>query len=366
MKTYSLPAYPALRDVWDVLREETRPLIVYGMGNGADKLLAECHARGVEIADFMASDGFVRGHLFHGKQVLSLAQVREKYEDFVLVLAFASSRPEVLEMLWGIADTCLLIMPDLPVVGKTCFDKNFYNAHYSDFVRIHDAFADSVSCNLYAAVLQYKLTGDIRILRDATTDAASAAALIDPSAVRTYIDLGAYRGDTLAEMVAAAPLTDAVCVEPDRRTFAKLKAYAQTLTNVRVQCIRAAVSDRCGEGSLSASGNRNSSLVGASYENRVEVVPLVTVDALCEHLVPDYIKYDVEGEEMPAVSGSALTIERARPRILLSLYHRTEDMIVLVDALRERCTDYDFYLRRPLCVPAWELNLIAVPHEYNR
>ncbi len=35
MKKYALPTYPAEQDVWDVLREETRPLVVYGMGNGA-------------------------------------------------------------------------------------------------------------------------------------------------------------------------------------------------------------------------------------------------------------------------------------------------------------------------------------------
>ncbi len=364
MKAYSLPTYPATRDVWDLLRQETRPLVVYGMGNGADKLLAECDARGIAIADFMASDGFVRGQSFHGKTVLSLASVKEKYSDFVLVLAFASSRPEVLEMLWELAETYPLIMPDLPVVGKTCFDKEFYNAHYADFSRIMSGFADSVSCNLYAAVLQYKLTGDILILRDAYTDAASAQALLQPETVETYIDLGAYRGDTLAEQVAVSPrLQRAVCVEPDRRSYAKLAAYAETLTDKEVRCVHAAVGDTDGVATLAASGNRNSSLVGASYENRAEEVALVTVDTLCDGLLPDYIKYDVEGAELPALLGSALTISRARPIILLSLYHRTEDMIDLADALRALCPDYDFYLRRPACVPAWELNLIAVPQE---
>ncbi len=363
MREYHLPTYPAMQDVWDVLRAETRPLIVYGMGNGADKLLAQCEARGICIADFMASDGFVRGQSFHGKTVLSLAAVKEKYPEFVLVLAFASSRPEVLEMLYEMAETYPLIMPDLPVVGELCFDKDYYNTHYTDFARVASSFADALSCNLYAAVLQYKLTGDIRILRDACTDAEETSALIDPASVSQYLDLGAYRGDTLAEMVVAAPLARAVCVEPDRRSYVKLQAYAASLADVHVDCIRAAVSDTNGAGQLAASGNRNSSLVGASYENRAEEVPLVTVDALCETFTPEYVKYDVEGAEYAALCGSRGTIARSRPRILLSLYHRTEDLIVLADALRELCRDYDFYLRRPPCVPAWEVNLIALPRE---
>ncbi len=362
MRSYSMPAYPATQDVWDLLRREVRPLIVYGMGNGADKLLAECAARGIEIADFMASDGFVRGQHFHEKRVLSLAEVKEKYKDFVLVLAFASSRPEVLEMLFEMAKTYPLVMPDLPVVGKTCFDKEFYNTHYEDFSRVRENLADPLSCNLYAAVLQYKLSGDIRILQDAYTHRQDTWELLAPADIKTYIDCGAYNGDTLRELLAnGAPLADAVCIEPDRRNHKKLVAYTETLTDLNVACVHAAVHDSCATGSFAVSGNRNASLVGASYEARREEVALVTVDSLCESLSPDYIKYDVEGAEEPAILGTSLTIERARPRILLSVYHRTEDLYHLADVLASVCVNYDFYLRRPACVPAWELNLIAIP-----
>ena len=98
MKQFTLPAYPAKEDVWQTLSRERRPLVVYGMGNGADKLLLQMEKRGLAVADFMASDGFVRGHGFHGRRVLSLKEVEEKHEDFVILLAFASSLPSVMEI----------------------------------------------------------------------------------------------------------------------------------------------------------------------------------------------------------------------------------------------------------------------------
>ena len=130
MKQYQLPPYPCEVDVWDMLKRETRPLVIWGMGNGADKLLVQFEKHGLEVADFMASDGFVRGQFFHGKQVLSFASVKEKYEDFAIVLAFASSREEVLALMFERADHYTLYMPDLPVCTPTYFDKEFYNAHY--------------------------------------------------------------------------------------------------------------------------------------------------------------------------------------------------------------------------------------------
>ena len=66
-------------DLWNYLSKAKKTIVMYGMGNGADKILAVCQQYNIEIADFFASDGFVRGHSFHGKTVLSYSQVKEKY-----------------------------------------------------------------------------------------------------------------------------------------------------------------------------------------------------------------------------------------------------------------------------------------------
>ena len=77
-KLYGLPEYPVQSDLWDGLAAETRPIVVYGMGNGADKLLDRLDTYGVTVADIFASDGFVRGHSFRGMRVLSFSEIREK------------------------------------------------------------------------------------------------------------------------------------------------------------------------------------------------------------------------------------------------------------------------------------------------
>ena len=68
-----LPEY----DLWQALTKETRPILLYGMGNGADKILATLAEYGIEAADVFASDGFVRGHTFHGKRVLSFSEAKD-------------------------------------------------------------------------------------------------------------------------------------------------------------------------------------------------------------------------------------------------------------------------------------------------
>ena len=50
---------PFSKDLWQSLQTQTRDIRLYGMGNGADKLLAVCGKKGIRISGIFASDGFV-------------------------------------------------------------------------------------------------------------------------------------------------------------------------------------------------------------------------------------------------------------------------------------------------------------------
>ena len=45
----SLPAFPLERDLWRYLQSSDKPILMYGMGNGADKILNVCQKYNIEI-----------------------------------------------------------------------------------------------------------------------------------------------------------------------------------------------------------------------------------------------------------------------------------------------------------------------------
>ena len=73
--------------VWEFLRTTERPLVLYGMGNGADKILTQLAALGKKPAGIFASPEFVRGQSFHGLTVQTYEALRQQLGDFVIVLA---------------------------------------------------------------------------------------------------------------------------------------------------------------------------------------------------------------------------------------------------------------------------------------
>lgn len=359
---YSIPEYPCKEDMWDSLKREKRPILVYGMGNGADKLLSRLAGYGVEVADFFASDGFVRGHSFHGKRVKSFSEVKAEYSDFVILLSFASNRTEVLDMLSEIDANYDMLVPDMPVAGEEYFDREFYNSNYREILRAYGALCDEDSRRAFAAILNYRLTGRMSYLMGAFSSKAEMYSLISKREIRALIDAGAYNGDTVREAIEYFPsLSSVVAIEADVKNFKKLKKYADTVEQIKLECINAAVWNECGEASFISSGNRNSSVNStASFEHGETSVPLLRIDSLSPASV-DYVKYDVEGAEYEALLGTVGLIEAQRPTLLISLYHRSRDIFYLVNFMKDKYPDYSFYIRRLRCLPSWEINLIMIP-----
>ena len=361
-----LPEYPYKSDMWDLLKTEKRPIVVYGMGNGADKLIKRLAEYDVEISDFFASDGFVRGHSFHGKRVKSFSEIKSEYSDFVILLSFASNRDEVLDMLEKIDSEFDMLVPDMPVAGENeYFDREFYNANYSKIIKAYDSLADDDSKNAFASIINYKLTGKMKYLMSAFSTKDEMYSLM-PKDVSSYVDVGAYNGDTLFETVKYFPCLDkAVAIEPDPKNFKKLEKNAANL-KIDLTLFNAAAWSKCLGGVFTSSGNRNSSVNStASFEHKQNEVELITVDSAVSSFDDlRYIKYDVEGAEQEAILGSAYTIEKYTPVLLISLYHRSRDIFELINYVNDNWgSKYGFYLRRLKCTPAWEINLICVPLE---
>ena len=84
-------------NIWDFLKNDVKPIVIYGMGNGAEKIIATLEGFGMKASDIFASDEFVRGHSFLGYKVLKYSEICEKYDDFNVVLAFATHLDSVME-----------------------------------------------------------------------------------------------------------------------------------------------------------------------------------------------------------------------------------------------------------------------------
>ena len=348
------------RDLWQYLATTEKTVVMYGMGNGADKILRVCDAKGITVADFFASDGFVRGHSFHGKTVLSYSDVKEKYgaENIIVLLSFASSLHDVIDNILRIASECELYAPDVPVFGDNLFDMGFYLSNKEKINEVYSILADEESRQIFEKVIEYKLTGRIPPLEEAVREKEEVYRnLICAENVKSAADLGAYNGDTVRELAEYSPSLERVyAFEPDRRNYKKLSLYAEAEERFSVDALNFAAWSEDTILEFDAGGNRNSNI---SHTGKVVEIGAKKLDEVVSDKI-DYIKYDVEGSEREAIFGSLETIKKYSPALLVSVYHRSEDIFELPLLIKELVPNYRLYLRRYRYVPAWDLNLICV------
>ena len=364
-KNFGLPEYPLGSDMWEELKNEKRPIMVYGMGNGADKLFERFELYGIKVSEVFASDGFVRGHSYRGYKVKSFSEIKESYPEFVIVLSFASNRQEVIDMLAEIDSAHDMYAPDMPVAGVAeYFDKDFYNAHYEDILLAYNSLVDEESRAIFTSVINYKLTGRIKYLLECYSERDEIYSLMPRENMEIAIDAGAYNGDTAREMICYFDSIKRIyALEPDKKTFKRLVRYSEAEGTNRVIPINSAAWSEDSRGVFFGSGNRNSTAVAtASYEHTEDEILMIKIDSVTTEKV-DYIKYDVEGAEREALIGSHRTITEYSPTLLVSLYHRSRDIFELINYIKNNYPDYTLFLRRLRCLPAWEIDLICVNNQ---
>lgn len=354
-------------DVWARMAASKVPLYMYGTGNGADRILDIMNERGIAISGIFASDGFVRNRVFRGFQVRSYSDICSECADFAVIIAFGSSRSEVMDNVARIAGERTVFCPDVPAVGSTLFDSDFFCENYDKFSAVYDLFSDARSREVYSDIINYKLTGDISYLEHSAESVEPGEALLDYSKYRCILDLGAYTGDTVKYAVENMPkLEKIIAFEPEPRAFRKLSEYAQT-QKIQIIPVNAAAWDTdttltftggVGRGSTADAEGRKSHRGQHSYETVA-----LTPDTAANGSKVDYIKYDVEGAEARALLGSRRTIEASQPDLLVSLYHRSEDIFELPQLVHKLCPNHSLYLRRKRGFPAWDINLYATSEE---
>ena len=354
--------------VWEKLKKTTKPIVLYGMGNGADKILDWCLENKVKVNEVFASDAFVRGQSYRGFTVLKYSDIANKYEDFLIVLAFASESPIVLPQFYELSTKREFLAPHLPLFeGDEIVTKDWLEKYETRLQEAYDKLSDEKSKEVFADLINYKISGNINYLKNAETqrrdDLVELVSLeSSPSSKEVYLDLGAYNGDTIEEFLELTNnnYKQIIALEPDTKNFKKLQKNIETKEIANTILVNKGIWKENTTLFFSNSGGRQSTLVDAT---KLEV-PVTTIDTICDEAKLanplTFIKMDVEGAEIEALTGGASFIAKDKPKLFIAAYHRDNDLFLLPELI-SKLANYDIYLRKHPYIPAWEINYICIP-----
>ena len=339
---------------WEILRNTPLPIAVYGTGNGADRVFEEFGRLGITVSYVVASDGFVRSHTFRGFEVKSISQLESEIGDFVVALAFASPLTEVIENIKALSLRHKVIMPSVPVYESDIFNKDFLKKHIDKIELAYSHLADEQSKKVFENIIRFQITGDLKYCFNCESEKDEAFEILNLGDNESFLDLGAYRGDTVEEFLKyTKSYKKIVAVEPDTRTFKKLQINCESLANCTT-LNNAIWSENC---VLTFDGNKGR---GASAKSQGEEKSAICVDYITEKYGEfSYINIDIEGAENEMLKGAINTL-KSKPKLCMAVYHKSEDIFALVNKIKEMNGDYKIYLRHHKHISFWDTNIYCI------
>ena len=357
--------------LWEYLKSTTKPLVLLGTGDGADKILSVMEQYGLSPACFTASGDFTIKPDFRGYKVLPFYEVERLYGDFIILLCFGSDKPQVLDWIYSLSKKHELYAPDTPVCGGELFTPEFAEQHKEQLALVREMLADDKSREVFDGWQEYRLTGRIDILEAIATPRSEILELLNlrsDGESGYFIDAGAFKGDTVDEFLAETDkqFKKIIAIEPDRQNYMKLRRKFYAYGSEIFKPVNAVTWDTDTELEFDLRSGRGGCVlqigVTAQPAKRTIKVNAVTIDSLVgadSNAKPTFLKMDVEGAEAKTLNGAAKTIAVHRPKLLVSLYHKSADMFELPLLIHKLNSEYKYYLRKTHCLPGWEFELIA-------
>lgn len=216
---------------------------------------------------------------------------------------------------------------------------------------------DEKSIRLYETLWKLRLQTSVKDYDSSILDPYYIASqyivkdIIDYDRIRTYLDAGAYTGDSLDEFIALRKDAEVYCFEMDVKIFQRLKEHVEKAypdSQDRIHLYPLGVSDKS-ENGMYFSDETGGSMRIEGYTNGTQEVgnmaTFVALDDMDFQQKIDFIKMDIEGAEEDALLGAKELIRRDHPVLGISMYHSNTQFLHIPKMIKELDSHYQIYIR---------------------
>lgn len=206
--------------------------------------------------------------------------------------------------------------------------------------------ADDKSKEIYTKMINYRETYNSKIFPEFSLhDQYFPKDIINLTSTETFIDCGAFTGDTVKifNKLTDGEYNTIVCFEPDEINYKVLKKNAGN--EKRIICNKSGVWNTTTFLNFDSDNGMNSRVDNDNVNKNIQV-KVVSIDDTNVCQGATMIKMDVEGAEMNALKGARKIIMKNKPKLAICIYHSNADMIEIAEYIKEMVPEYRLYVRQ--------------------
>ena len=232
----------------------------------------------------------------------------------------------------------------------------YYIDNKETILNCYNSLQDEKSKEIYNALLEYRYIRDPKLiskLYESRNDCYLDKIFIDNFKNWLYIDAGSYNADfitTLAKRVDISK-SEFYIFEPNKIFYNQIKENLDKWINYEI--FNNALCDKDSTMEFMQIPSSTSHIIDKkynAYKNSIDKKFIYTIqtnklDTIIKDKSVKWIKVDIEGSEYSMLQGARETIIKNRPIILLSIYHKRDDLFKLQEYLINLKLNYKFYIR---------------------
>lgn len=239
----------------------------------------------------------------------------------------------------------------------------------------YNALEDEKSKELYNNLLKYRYIRDPKLINDLYENRSECyldKIFIDNYQDGLYIDAGSYNADFITTLANKVSIDNSrfYIFEPNKIFYNQIKNNLDKKINYEI--FNVALCDKDATMEFMQIPSSTSHIIDKkynAYKNTVDKNDIATIktnklDTIIKEEKVAGIKIDIEGSESSMLKGATKIIKRDRPILLLSIYHKWDDLFKLQDYIMSLNLNYKFYIRHYSLSVAKTI-LYCIPEDIN-
>lgn len=361
------PSFNYRENLAKKIKSHNLPVIIFGAAEMAKQVTEELKKFGVEVSGYAVDEKYFKpDKTYLGLPIFNFDELRRTPEKYVFVLGIGNKSDPSGKRALDFKNDSAITKYTILEVYTSWIDYSFIEKNQISFFETYKLLSDDLSKKTMKAYLKAQLSDELSEI-DALSQPNEYFNCLTSTVLSSggvgFIDCGAYNGDTLEKFInfVGGDYKKIFAFEFETENFEKLKNLVQEKNYKNVELLNCGVwNEKKVLTFTRVAGSGNSKI-----SNDGEVIAKVdTIDNIVGEEKIDFIKMDIEGSELNALKGAKKTLERCKPALAISVYHKKEDLITIPQFLKEIYKGSRFYLRQHYNGPIYllcDLDLYVIP-----
>ena len=332
------------KGLFDVLEAKGGVIYLFGATPFSRIAIKNLKEEGIRVDGVI--DDFLGEKSFYGLEVFKLNEISDK--NALIIQAVGAKPKTVFNVLKRngfekILDYHLLNLRDEKRYKLIHGGDNFledFSSNTKKYDEVFNKLEDDKSRIVFESLLDLKLNLDMQnSIFGYSVSHQYWEDFVGMDQNKIFVDCGGFDGDSTISFIKRQPDYEKVYFfEPFIKCIELAKRNLSQYPNIEFHNI--AVSDKKSKIYFTENlGVANHQSEDGTLEVETDALDNIIKDRI------DYIKFDIEGDELKAIEGARSLITRHKPKIAVAVYHKVEDLWQIPELILSMNHDYKIYLR---------------------